>query len=94
MNMHAAIGRDRVHFRLMRIPGKCEPHLMKRTNEKSRVSFQLGELAFPKVNEKKKNDFPEMLKLELRGDEIPSVKVAKQWYKTCMNTGSDSQTIG
>lgn len=37
----------------------------------------------------KKNDFPEMLKLELRGDEIPSVKVAKQWYKTCMNTGSD-----
>lgn len=48
MNMHAAIGRERVHFRLMRIPGKCEPPPMKRTNEKSRVSFSLGELPFPK----------------------------------------------
>ncbi|XP_017766632.1 PREDICTED: membrane metallo-endopeptidase-like 1 [Eufriesea mexicana] len=27
----------------------------------------------------------EMLKLELRGDEIPPVKIAKQWYKVCMN---------
>lgn len=30
-----------------------------------------------------------MMKMELRGDEISSVKVAKQWYKTCMDTGSD-----
>lgn len=45
---YAAIGREHIHFRLMRIPGKCEPPPMKRTNEKSRVSFSLGELPFPK----------------------------------------------
>ncbi|KOX69290.1 Putative zinc metalloproteinase T16A9.4 [Melipona quadrifasciata] len=30
----------------------------------------------------------EMLNEGLRGDEIPSVKVAKQWYETCMGTES------
>ncbi|XP_043794801.1 neprilysin-4-like [Apis laboriosa] len=37
-------------------------------------------------DEENKRRVEEILKLELRGDEIPSVKVAKQWYKTCMNT--------
>lgn len=40
-------------------------------------------------DEENKRKVEEMLKLELRGDEIPSVKVAKQWYKTCMDTGID-----
>ncbi|KAK9309000.1 hypothetical protein QLX08_001192 [Tetragonisca angustula] len=30
----------------------------------------------------------EMLNAGLRGDEIPPVRVAKQWYKTCMDTES------
>ncbi|XP_043598067.1 neprilysin-1-like isoform X2 [Bombus pyrosoma] len=36
-------------------------------------------------NENKRR-IEEMMKMELRGDEISSVKVAKQWYKTCMDT--------
>ncbi|XP_071868180.1 neprilysin isoform X3 [Bombus fervidus] len=33
-----------------------------------------------------KRRIDEMMKMELRGDEITPVKLAKQWYKTCMDT--------
>nr|XP_033182889.1 neprilysin-1-like isoform X2 [Bombus vancouverensis nearcticus] len=36
-------------------------------------------------NENKRR-IEEMMKMKLRGDETSPVKVAKQWYKTCMNT--------
>ncbi|XP_050591165.1 neprilysin-like isoform X2 [Bombus affinis] len=36
-------------------------------------------------NENKRR-IEEMMKMELRGDEISPVKIAKQWYKTCMDT--------